>query len=174
MSTVLIVVGVAILALFLFVSTRPARFEVTRAITINAPADMVFGFLDDFHQWTAWSPWEKLDPALKRTHTGTPRGVGAIYEWSGDKKVGRGRMEILESGPPTKLVIKLDFLEPFEAHNTTLFSLEPTAGGTNLTWQMSGPNTLMTKVMGIFTSMDKMIGKDFEAGLANLKAIAER
>jgi uncharacterized protein YndB with AHSA1/START domain len=174
MSTVLIIISVAVLALLLFASTRPGTFEVTRSTTINAPADMVYGFLDDFHQFGAWSPWEKLDPAMERTHSGAARGVGAIYQWVGNKKVGRGRMEILESVPPKQLTIKLDFVEPFESHNTTVFSLDSAAGATKVTWRMFGPNTFMSKVMSIFVSMDKMVGKDFETGLANLKAAAER
>jgi len=130
--------------------------------------------LADFHAWPAWSPWEKLDPALRRTFSGAPSGKGAVYEWAGDGKVGAGRMEITDAVVPSKVAIQLDFAAPIEARNVTAFTLAPAAGATNVTWDMSGPSNYLTKVMGVFVSMDSMIGKDFEAGLANLKAAAEK
>src|SRR5262249_17257950 len=138
----------------------------------SAP-DKIVPHINDFHKWTAWSPWEKLDPNLKRTYSGADNGKGAIYEWEGTKKVGQGRMEIMETTPST-IKIKLDFLKPFEAHHTAEFSLEPQGDSTNITWAMIGKQPFMLKVMSVFMSMDKMVGKDFEAGLANLKGIAEK
>ena len=173
-ATIVSAVLVLIAALLGFAATKPATFRVRRAASIKARPEKVFPFLADFHQWTSWSPWEKLDPALQRTYGGAASGKGAVYEWEGNKKVGKGRMEITEAQPPSKLTIKLDFLKPFEAHNVTEFALDGKADTTDVTWSMTGPNTFMTKVMSLFTSMDRMIGKDFEAGLANLKALAER
>lgn len=171
-----ILVGlVAVIGALLVVATmQPDTFRVQREATIQAPPDKVFAFVNDFRQWPAWSPWEKLDPAMTRTLGGPPGGLGATYGWKGNKEVGQGRMEIIESAPPGKLTIKLDFLEPFEAHDTADFSFEARDGGTRVTWAMHGPSPFVSKVMGLFVSMDKMIGKDFETGLANLKAAAER
>ncbi|MDX2056165.1 MAG: SRPBCC family protein [Gemmatimonadales bacterium] len=174
MSTFLIVVVVAVVALVLFVASRPATFEIRRSAIINAPPAKIFPLLIDFREWTAWSPWEKLDPALIRTHSGAANGPGAVYEWAGNKKVGKGRMEITSTTPPTKVVIDLHFLAPFEARNVTEFILEPMGTGTNLVWKMVGANSFMGKLMSLFMNMDKMIGKDFESGLANLKSAAER
>jgi hypothetical protein len=134
----------------------------------------VHGLIDDFKRWSDWSPWEKIDPALKRTHSGATSGRGAVYEWAGNKDVGSGRMEITDSSPASKVVIKLDFLQPFEAHNITEFTLAPQGGGTQVTWKMHGPAPFVTKLMQVFVSMDKMVGKDFETGLANMKAAAEK
>jgi uncharacterized protein YndB with AHSA1/START domain len=174
MTLTLVIIGIAVVALLVFVATRPDTFRIVRSATIGAPAQRVFGSLDDFHQWTAWSPWERLDPGLSRTHSGAPKGKGAVYEWSGNKQVGRGRMEIIEVVPPDRLTIKLDFLAPFEAHNTTAFSLTPSGGNATLvTWEMTGRNTFMGKAMSVFMNMDRLIGRDFEKGLANLKAVAE-
>ena len=161
-------------AILLFALTKPDRFEVQRSLRIAAAPDAIFPLLDDFHRWGEWSPWEKMDPAMTRTFSGAPMGVGAVYAWRGNKQVGEGRMEILESVAPSKVVLALDFLAPFEAHNTTEFTLTPAADSTTVTWRMSGPNTFLGKVMSVFVSMDKMVGPDFEAGLANLKAAAER
>lgn len=167
------ILAATILIVLVVASTRPAVFEVKRSKTIRATPDRVFSFLNDFHQWPSWSPWEKLDPAMMRTHSGAASGKGAIYAWTGNKKVGEGRMEILETSAPTKLTIKLDFLKPFEAHNTTEFNLQAKGPETELTWAMRGAQPFMFKVMSVFMNMDQMIGKDFETGLANLKAAAE-
>jgi carbon monoxide dehydrogenase subunit G len=174
MMTVLLVLAVLVGAVLLAASMRPGTFSVRRTATVGAPPEAVFEHINDFHRWGAWSPWERLDPAMQRTHSGAESGSGAIYEWSGNKKVGRGRMEILESRPSSLVRIKLDFFAPFESHNTTEFSLEPSAGGTNITWDMHGPATLMSKVMGLFVNMDKMVGKDFETGLSNLKSLVAK
>ena len=148
-------------------------FEVERSIVISAPAEQVYESLVDFHRWVPWSPWEGLDPNIERTYSGPDSGVGATYEWEGSRKVGKGRMEITDAEAPTRIGIKLDFIKPFKAHNTTRFTLSADGSDTNLTWTMTGPKTLMSKVMGIFMSMDKLVGRDFEKGLAQLKAIAE-
>ncbi len=173
-KTIAIVIAVVVAAILGYAATRPDSFRVERATTIKAPPEKIYAYIDDFHRWEAWSPWEKLDPALKRTFSGTAAGKGAAYAWQGDNKVGEGRMEIAESTPPSKVVIKLDFIKPFEGHDITEFTLQPKGDSTNVSWVMSGPVPYFAKVMGIFASMDSMIGKDFEKGLANLKAVAEK
>lgn len=177
MLTILGVIVILLALLVIYASTTPDNFRVERATVINAPPEKVFGLINDFHRWPAWSPWEKMDPDLKRSYSGSPSGTGSVYEWLGNNKVGQGRMEITSATPPSKILIKLDFLKPFKAHNTAEFTLQPTsatAGGTtNVTWAMFGPRPFMVKVMGVFMSMDKMVGKDFERGLANMKAAAE-
>ena len=174
LGIVAIVVVVAIACLLLFAVTRPASFTVNRSIAIKAPADKIFALIQDLHRWAAWSPWENKDPAMKRTFGGTPAGLGAVYEWTGNKNVGQGRMEIVETKAPEKVVIKLDFIKPFEAHNMAEFTLLPTGDTITVTWSMYGPSPYIAKVMGMFVSMDKMVGKDFDAGLVNLKTVAEK
>jgi uncharacterized protein YndB with AHSA1/START domain len=158
-------------------ATKPAEFRVERAAMIEAPAERIFSLIDDFHQWRAWSPWEDRDPALKRTYEGAARGRGAVYAWEGNRNVGAGRMEILSATSPSAIVIKLDFIKPFEGHNTAEFTMLPrgnaTDARTNVTWAMHGPAPLMHRVMQVFMNLDRMIGKDFETGLANLKKAAE-
>jgi hypothetical protein len=171
--TIAIVVVVLLLGLLAFAATRPNTFEVKRAQSIQAQADRIFPLIGDFHNWASWSPYEKLDPAITKTFSGAPSGKGAIYNWAGNSKAGEGRMEIVEAAAPSKIRIKLDFLKPFEGHNTAAFTLEANGPATNVTWAMYGPVPFMMKVMSIFFSMDKMLGKEFAAGLANLKAIAE-
>ena len=168
--TIVIVVVAAVLAL---AASKPGSFRVVRAAEIKAPPAKVFALIDDFHEWPKWSPWEKMDPAMTRTHSGAASGKGAAYAWVGNKKVGEGRMEITSATAPASLTIKLDFMKPFEAHNTTEFTLEPMNGGTVVTWAMTGASPFMFKLMGLFTSMDKMIVKDFEQGLASMKQAAE-
>lgn len=171
--TIVIVIAALVGLLLVFAAMRPDAFRVERSIEVNAPPEKVYALLDDFHEWPKWSPWEKMDPAMQRTHSGERRGPGAAYAWKGNKKVGEGRMEIVDSAPPARLVIKLDFLKPFEAHNTVELTVTKRGAGTHLTWAMFGPANFITKLMGIFMNMDRMIGKDFEAGLANIKALAE-
>ena len=173
-KVIAIVIVVAIAGVLAYATTRPDSFSVQRSTTIKAPPEKVFALINDFHSWPAWSPWEKLDPAMQRTHGGAAQGKGATYAWLGNSKVGEGRMEILESTPSSKVSIKLDFIKPFEAHNTADFTLQPQGDSTQVTWVMHGPAPYVTKLMGVFVSMDKMIGKDFEAGLANMKASAEK
>ena len=175
MVQIAIVVLLAIVAAILVLALmKPDSFRVERSAVIAAPPEQIYPLLVDFRQWAAWSPWEKKDPGMKRTHSGAPSGVGAKYAWEGNKDVGSGSMEIAEATPPSKLVIRLDFEKPFEAHNTAELTLAPAAGGTQVHWAMYGPASFMSKVMQVFMSFDRMIGRDFEQGLANLKAAAEK
>jgi len=168
------VVVVALLALLLlFAATRPDSFSVERRVVVQAPPEKIQPLIADFHRWADWSPWEKLDPAMQRTFSGAPAQAGAIYSWQGNKDVGSGRMEV-KTAAPDKVRIQLDFIEPFEGHNTTDFLLTPRDGGTEVRWVMFGPSPFVTKLMGVFVSMDTMIGKDFEKGLAQLKVVAEK
>ena len=144
-----------------------------RSASIKAPPDRIFPLINDFKQWGGWSPYEKIDPAMKRSYGPITAGKGATYGWEGNKNVGTGRMEILEASAPSKLVIKLDFFKPFEAHNTAEFTFVPQGDTTNVTWLMHGPAPFMSKVMQVFMNMDNMIGKDFATGLANLKRVTE-
>jgi hypothetical protein len=173
LKIIAIAIVLLIAALLAYAATRPKSFSVQRSIAIKAPPQKIAGMIDDFHNWGAWSPWEKLDPAMKKTYSGAAAGQGAVYDWTGNSKVGTGRMEILETSP-ARTTIKLDFLKPFEAHNTAEFALEPAGDSTSVTWEMHGPSPYMMRVMGIFLNMDKAIGKDFETGLANLKTVSER
>ena len=144
------------------------EYEVEREATIPAARQAVFDRVVDFHRWSEWSPWEDIDPAMHRTFSGTESGVGAIYEWSGNRKAGEGRMEITGADAPSRVEIALQFLKPFKSSNTTTFELLESDGATHVTWRMVGPKTFATRLMGIFMSMDKMIGRDFEKGLARL------
>ena len=169
----LIVIAVIIVAL-LYAATRPDTFRVERSIRINAAPDKIAPLVYDFHQWEKWSPWEKIDPALTRTYSGAASGKGAIYAWVGNKDVGQGRMEVVEAASPAKVLIKLDFLAPFEAHNLVEFTLVPEGNATVVTQAMYGPSPFVSKVMGLVFSMDKMVGGKYEEGLANLRALAEK
>ena len=173
-AIVAVVLAIAVAVVLILAAAKPVTFSVRRSATIKAPPEKVFVAISDFHQWTSWSPWEHRDPAMKRTYSGADSGRGAVYAWDGNKNVGSGRMEILDVSVPSKVVIKLDFLKPFEAHNTAEFTMLPQGDVTNLTWLMHGPAPLMSRVMQVFMNMDKMIGKDFEAGLANLKMLSEK
>lgn len=165
---------IACLAVFLvFVSRKPDSFRWGRHITIAAPASRVFPLIDNFHAWREWSPWEGLDPALVRTYSGPDHGVGAAYAWEGNKKVGKGRMEITGRDEPTRVRIRLDFIAPFEAHNVAEFTLTPDGAGTRVNWTMTGPTPFMNKLVGTFMNFEAMVMKDFEKGLAQLKAAAE-
>lgn len=169
-----VIVVVLIGAFLAYAATRPDTLRVERSKSISAPPDRIFALINDFERWGPWSPWEKKDPAMRRTFGGAVRGVGSVYEWDGNRDIGKGRMEITQSTPSSRIVIQLDFIKPFEAHNIVEFTLEPVADATHVKWVMQGPSPLLSKVMGIFINMDKMIGKDFEEGLANLKRIAEK
>jgi uncharacterized protein YndB with AHSA1/START domain len=169
-----VVLAVAIAIVLILAATKPDSFSYARAIDIAAPAERIFPRINDFHQWAAWSPWENKDPAMKRTYEGAASGKGAIYCWEGDKNVGTGGMEIIEAEAPSKILIKLDFLKPFEAHNIAEFTMLPQGAGTRLTWVMRGPAPFISKLMQVFINFDRMIGKDFEIGLANLKKLAEQ
>ena len=174
LKTVAIVIVISIAALLIFAATRPDTFRVQRTTTIKAPPEKIFPLINDFHSWGPWSPYEKKDPAMKRTYSGSPNGKGSLYEWEGNNEVGKGRIEILESSPPFKVTLNLDMIKPIEGHNIVEFTLQTQGNAANVTWAMHGASSYPAKVMGIFINMDTMIGKDFEAGLANLKAIAEK
>lgn len=164
----------AIIALVLVVAAfQPSEFRVTRNATIAAPAAVIFAEINDFHRWVAWSPWEKLDPAMKRTYEGAAAGVGAVYAWDGNSDVGSGRMTITESRPGELINIRLEFFEPMPGVCPTEFTFRSEAGSTRVTWTMSGTNNYLSKIVCLFMNMDKMIGGDFEKGLAGLKTIAE-
>ena len=165
---------VALAAVFLiFAATRPDTFRVERSTTIAAPPEKVHALINDFGQWPSWSPYEKKDPAMKRIRSGPPAGEGAVYAWEGNGEIGKGRMEIIEA-TPTSIRIRLDFAEPFEAHNIAEFTLSPKGDSTRVTWAMHGPNNFVGKMIQTVIDMDDMVGKDFEAGLASLKALTER
>lgn len=148
-------------------------FTVERSAHVDAPPARVYGQVADFHSWRSWSPWEDLDPDMRRSHSGAGSGTGAVYAWSGNRKAGQGRMEITEATEPSRVEIDLVFEKPWKAHNTTVFAIVPDGTGSRVTWTLTGPKTFMTKVMGLFKSMDAMVGPDFERGLARLKSTAE-
>lgn len=171
---VVIALAVLIAVVLILAAMRPDTFRVGRSIDINAPAEKIFPLINDYGNWAAWSPYEKVDPAMKRTFSGAASGKGSIYEWTGNKKIGHGRMEIVEAVPPSSVVIKLDFFSPFEAHNVAEFTLQPLGNATRVTWAMQGPAPFMAKIMHMFFNMDRMVGGQFQQGLANMKAVAER
>ena len=164
----------AIIVVFLgVVAMQPADFRYVRTATISAPASAVFAEINDFHKWAAWSPWEKLDPAMQKSFEGAAFGNGASYSWVGNSEVGKGRMTITESRPHDLIRLKLDFIEPFETTNTTEFTLMPEGDKTAVTWSMSGKNNFISKAFCLFVDMDKMLGSDFEKGLAQMKTVVE-
>ncbi|MES2298597.1 MAG: SRPBCC family protein [Pseudomonadota bacterium] len=165
-AIIAIIVGMAVL--------QPDTFAVQRQITIKAPPEKIVAMINDFHNWSSWSPWEHLDPGMKRSFSGAASGKGAVYGWDGNKDVGAGRMEITDQTLPSKVLIQLDFIRPFEGHDVNEFVLDGKGDSTTVTWKMSGPMPFVSKVMCVFYSMDKMIGKDFEKGLAAMKAQAEK
>lgn len=172
LKKILVALAVIVALLALFIATRPAEFRVERTATIAAPPAVVFGRLADFAKWSDWSPWEKLDPSMKRTLSGTPATVGHAYSWAGNDKVGEGKMTITGLTPAERVDIRLEFLKPWKATNDTVFSLEPEGDGCRITWAMSGTNGFVMKAMGLVMNMDSMIGKDFEQGLRNLASVA--
>jgi uncharacterized protein YndB with AHSA1/START domain len=172
-AIIAIVVAIAIAIVLILAAAKPDKFSVQRGVIMKTPPERVFSLINDFHQWGAWSPWENKDPAMKRSFSGAESGRGAVYAWEGNKNVGSGRMEILDASTPSKIVIKLDFFKPFEGHNTAEFTMLPQGDATSVNWVMHGPAPFMSKVMQVFMNIDKMIGKDFEAGLANLKRLTE-
>jgi uncharacterized protein YndB with AHSA1/START domain len=176
--TTLMYIAVALAAviaiLLIAAAMRPDIFRVQRSIEINAPAEKIFPLINDYRHWGSWSPYEKIDPAMQRTFSGAPSGKGSVYEWRGNKNVGHGRMEILDTTPSSKVVIKLDFFSPFEAHNTAEFTMQPKGNATNVTWAMHGPTSFMMKIMHMFMNMDKMCGDQFQQGLTSMKTLAEK
>jgi len=173
-AIIAVVLAVAIAIVLILAAMKPDTFSIRRGATIKAPPEKIFSLINDFHQWGSWSPWETKDPAMKRSFSGSAAGKGAVYAWDGNKNVGSGRMEVLEASSPSKIVIKLDFFTPFEAHNTAEFTMLPQGDATSVDWVMHGPARFISKLMQVFMSFDKMIGKDFEAGLSNLKKLTEK
>jgi uncharacterized protein YndB with AHSA1/START domain len=173
-AIIAIVLAVAIAIVLILAAMKPDTFSIRRGAAIKAPPEKIFSLINDFHQWGSWSPWENKDPAMKRTFSGAASGRGAVYAWDGNKNVGSGRMEILDASSPSKIVIKLDFFAPFEAHNTAEFTMLPRGDTTGVDWLMHGPASFMSKLMQVFMNIDKMVGKDFEAGLSNLKKLTEK
>ncbi|HEY8333959.1 MAG TPA: SRPBCC family protein [Tardiphaga sp.] len=173
-AVIAVILAVALVAVLALALTKPDTFEVARSAAIKAPPDRIYPLIEDLHRWTAWSPYEVKDPAMKRSYSGSERGKGAAYGWDGNNNVGAGRMEITDAASPTRIVLRLDFFRPFEGHNTGEFTLHPQGDMTTVTWSMRGPAPLMSKIMQVFLNMDEMIGKDFAVGLANLKSIVEK
>ena len=181
-AVIAVVLAVAIAIVLILAAIKPDGFSLRRTTIVKAPPEKVFPWINDFHQWKSWSPYENRDPAMKRSYSGAASGKGAVYGWEGNKNVGSGRMEILDTSVPAKIVIKLDFFTPFEGHNTAEFTMLPQGDAitatanvtTNVTWLMHGPAPFMSKLMQVFMNLDNMIGRDFETGLANLKKLAEQ
>jgi hypothetical protein len=159
--------------LLAYAATRPDHFRVERSAVIQAAPERIFPHINRLDLWQAWSPYEKKDPAMRRTLSGADAGTGAIYTWDGNQAVGAGRMEILESHAPSKVLIQLDFFRPMQGHNTAEFTLTPESGGTRVTWALYGPSPFLSKLMGLVFNFDTMIGKDFVLGLQNLRLITE-
>lgn len=171
--SVLGLLAVAVTLVLILASMKPAVFRVRRTAWINAPAERIFPLINDLHKWGAWSPYEKLDPAMKRSYSGPGAGPGAVYAWDGNGNVGAGRITILDTSPSSRVGILLEMSRPIAARNDVAFTLEERDGGTDVTWAMEGPAHFLSKVMGVFINMDKMCGGQFEEGLANLKRITE-
>jgi hypothetical protein len=169
----LAVAGVVVAGVLVYAATKPDVFRLQRSTTINAPPQDVVGLIDDFRNWTAWSPWEKKDPNLKRVYGEPSRGKGATYAWEGDKNVGKGNM-LMTDVTPMKVALDLNFEKPFTASNKVVFALQSQGLTTDVTWSMEGPTPFFAKVIHVFIDMDRMVGKDFEAGLAAMKAAAEK
>lgn len=169
-----IIIIFAIAAILIFAAMQPNSFRVQRSVTIKAPAEKVFTLINDFHRWEAWSPWEKVDPAVKRVYSGAASGTGAAYAWEGNNEIGQGRMDIIESIPSSKVLVKIEFIKPFAATNTVEFNLAQNGENTTVTQAMYGPSPFISKLMSLFFSMEKMVGGKYEEGLAALKAIAEK
>lgn len=170
---ILTVGGGLLLALGVRFATRGDSFRVERSARIDAPPERIYPLLIDFREWRRWSPWEEVDPALVRKYEGPEQGVGSVYSWSGNRKAGEGRMEMLRTEPGRSLAIQIDFLQPFQSRNIIDFTLTPRDAGTELNWAMHGPNSTASRLLQTVVSMDKMVGADFEKGLARLKAAAE-
>jgi uncharacterized protein YndB with AHSA1/START domain len=173
-KAILIILVLLIAGVLAFAATKPDTFRVERQTSIKAPPEKVFAVVSDFKRWGEWSPWHKLDPQMKVTYGAVTAGKGATYEWEGNDKVGSGRMEILEVTPASSIKTKLDFYRPFKAQNTAEYSLKAEGDSTVVNWAMYGPSNYISKIMQVFISMDKMVGKDFEEGLSNLKSVAEK
>jgi len=170
---ILIALAVIVVVFVVIVAMQPSEFKVVRSATISAPAPALFAQVNDFHKWEAWNPWGKLDPTMKQAYEGAPAGTGAIYTWSGNNEVGEGRMTITESRPSDLIRIKLEFFKPFAATNTAEFTFKPEGNQTAVTWSMTGNNNFMAKAVHLFMNMDKMVGGQFEKGLAQMRSVVE-
>ncbi len=168
MGLVVIVVVFAVI-----VALQPSGFRIARTATISAPGPAVFAQVNDFHNWEAWSPYAKLDPAMKKTYEGAPAGVGAIYTWAGNNEVGEGRTTITESRPSDLIRIKLEFVRPFAGTSTAEFTFRPEGDQTAVTWSLAGKNNFMAKAVHLFMNMERMVGGQFEKGLAQMKSVVE-
>ncbi len=173
LKIILVSIAVIVVLFVIIVAMQPADFRVTRSATIAAPPDAVFVQVNDLHNWEAWSPWAKLDPAAKSTYEGPAAGVGAAFAWSGNNKIGEGRMTVIESRPNVLVRFKLDFLKPFKASNTAEFTFKPEGNQTAVTWSMYGKNNFLSKAVGLFMNCDKMVGGQFEQGLAQMNSVTE-
>ncbi|MEQ1814499.1 MAG: SRPBCC family protein [Candidatus Nitrotoga sp.] len=171
---IIVAIVVVIAAILIYASTKPDTFRVERSATFKTTPDKVFAQINDFHNWSAWSTWERMDANMQRTHSGETSGVGAKYAWLGNNKVGQGSMEITKSIPSSKLMVNLNFMKPMEAHHIGEFVITPEGDGARLTWAMYGQHPFIGKLFGVFVNMDKMIGKDFEDSLNNLRAVLEK
>jgi len=170
-----VVLGVVLVgAVLAFAATRPDSLHVERVTIIKAPPEKIFPLINDFHHWSSWSPYENVDPAMKRSYSGAANGTGAVYEWEGNMQIGQGRMEITDASQPSSVTIKMDFIKPLEGHDIARFTLVPEGEATTVTWTMDGPSRYVGKLIGVFVNMDTMIGDQFDTGLANLKAIAQK
>jgi hypothetical protein len=174
MLKIVVAIAVIVVVFLAVVAMQPSEFRVVRSATIAAPAPAVFAQVNELRKWEAWSPWAKRDPQMKQTYNGAPAGTGAITAWAGNNEVGEGRMTITESRPGELIRIKLEFFKPFTATNTAEFTFKPEGNQTAITWSMGGQNNFIAKAVHLFMDMDKMVGKDFEAGLANLKTVTEK
>lgn len=170
---ILIALAVVVIALVGVVAVQPSGFRIARTTTISAPPPAVFAHVNDFHKWEAWNPWAKLDPAMKQTYGGAAAGTGAIYTWAGNREVGEGRMTLTESRPSELIRIKLEFLKPFRATNTAEFTFKPDGDRTVVTWTMTGEKNFIAKAVGLVMNMDRMVGGQFETGLARMKSVVE-
>jgi hypothetical protein len=173
MIKVILILLTAIVVLAIVVAMQPADFRVERSATMSAPPQSVFVQVDDLRKWEAWNPWQKLDPAMKMTYAGPPSGPGASYAWTGNNQVGEGRLTITESRPNDLVRIKLEFMKPLAATNTATFTFKPQGNQTAVTWSMEGRNNFLAKAINLFMNMDRMVGGQFERGLADMKKIAE-
>lgn len=174
LNIVLVVVAAAVIVFVVVVATRPAEFRVTRSAVVSAPLSAVFAQVNELCNWDAWSPWAKLDPTAKATFEGPPSGVGAAFSWAGNNKIGEGRMTITESRLNELIRFKLEFVKPFKATNIAEFTFSPESGRTTVTWSMSGTNNFMSKAVGLFINCDRMVGGQFDQGLANMRAVVEK
>jgi hypothetical protein len=173
LKIILISLAVIVIVFVVIVALQPSEFQVARSTTTSAPRAAVFAQVNDFHKWEAWNPWGKIDPAMKQTYEGAPAGIGAIYTWAGNNEVGEGRMTITESRPSDLIRIKLEFFKPFAGTNIAEFTFKPEGNQTAVTWSMEGKNNFMAKAIHLFMNMDKMIGGQFEKGLASMKSVVE-